>query len=117
MTSEVLRDVMANVSDVMASPGADYEADVDYGDVPRSMFKFAKYMSVYIQPFIFGFGLLGNLLSFVIFLSKSMRKISSNLYLAGMWSIKLTLFSIMVWLPPNMGKLNSCRYFHYVCGI
>ena len=52
-------------------------------EISPHFYYFAKYTTVYIQPVIFTAGLLGNLMSFCVFLSKPLRKISSNLYLAG----------------------------------
>lgn len=60
-------------------------ADDYWDDISPSFFYFAKYSTIYVQPVIFSVGLLGNVMSFCVFLSKSMRKISSNLYLAGQY--------------------------------
>ena len=89
--------VKSKMNDGNISKGElDYQSDYNYynfndtyyyywpgGETSQGFFNFAKYLTVYFQPFLFGFGLVGNLLSFVIFLSKPLRKISSNIYLAG----------------------------------
>ena len=69
---------MENLTD---QPEEDY---YEYGDeISPALFYFARYTTIYLQPVIFTVGLIGNLMSFCVFLSKPMRKISSNLYLAG----------------------------------
>ncbi|WAR27212.1 SSR4-like protein [Mya arenaria] len=73
---------MSSVDNITAeeAEGGDYESD----HISPSLFLFAKYITIYLQPVICTAGLLGNFISFCVFLSKGMRKISSNLYLAAL---------------------------------
>ena len=57
--------------------------DLNENGISPSFFNFVKYTTMYLQPVIFTVGLIGNFISLCVFLSQSMRKISSNLYLAG----------------------------------
>lgn len=66
-------------------PEADYYGE----DISPTFYYFAKYATIYLQPVIFSAGLLGNFMSFCVFLSKSMRKISSNMYLAGKFFLQI----------------------------
>ncbi|XP_060573190.1 C-C chemokine receptor type 3-like isoform X2 [Ruditapes philippinarum] len=95
-----------------------------YGDeISPSFYYFAKYTTIYLQPVIFTVGLLGNLMSFCVFLSKSMRKISSNLYLAALSgsSYGFNLVLLFQWLEMvkvpifhMQGFCQSIVYFSYV---
>ncbi|XP_045199617.1 somatostatin receptor type 4-like [Mercenaria mercenaria] len=95
-----------------------------YGDeISPSFFYFAKYTTIYLQPVIFTVGLLGNFMSFCVFLSKSMRKISSNLYLAALsgssYGFNLVLFfqwleMVNVPIVHMQGFCQAIVYFGYV---
>ncbi|WAR27487.1 hypothetical protein MAR_013191 [Mya arenaria] len=93
---------MSNEDHIIPKEAEDenYEGD----EINPSLFLFAKYITIYLQPVICTAGLLGNFISFCVFLSKGMRKISSNLYLAGNF--------LSVWLIVCITVENYIVTFH-----
>ncbi|XP_052784239.1 somatostatin receptor type 4-like [Mya arenaria] len=109
---------MSNVDNITAdaADGGNYESD----HISPSLFLFAKYITIYLQPVIFTAGLLGNFLSFCVFLSKGMRKISSNLYLAALSgsSFGFNVLLLFQWLEivhiPIIHMQGFCQAIVYL---
>ncbi|KAL4220101.1 7 transmembrane receptor (rhodopsin) [Mactra antiquata] len=93
---------MENLTDQPPSDYADYYGD----DVSPAFFYFAKYATIYLQPVIFSAGLIGNFMSFCVFLSKSMRKISSNMYLAALSGSNYGFNLVLLFQWLEMVKVN-----------
>ena len=100
----------------------DYPGTMDL-DVSPALLKMTQFLTNYIQPALCVFGVIGHTLSFVIFLSRNMRKISSNIYLAALSgsSVGFNLILFLQWLEmiqvPLMHRNGFCQaivYFGYV---
>ncbi|ESP00872.1 hypothetical protein LOTGIDRAFT_97726, partial [Lottia gigantea] len=81
-------------------------------------------LTLYLQPVICIFGMIGNLIAFFVFFSVKMRTISSNIYLAGLsLSNSAFLFALfIVWLEitgvrliHQNGWCQAVIYTSYVC--
>ena len=86
------------VQDVyLDSADEDSSSEDDEGDyISPALYFFAKYLTIYLQPVICAAGLVGNFVSFCVFIARAMRKISSNLYLAGLLLFMTILFRILL---------------------
>ena len=111
-----------NINDNLNYDNEDYET-TGLANVSPALMDLTKFLSLYVQPFLCLFGISGHSLSFVIFLSKSMRKISSNIYLAALSgsSVGFNLVLLLQWLEmvnvQLMHKTGFCQgivYFGYV---
>ena len=111
-----------NVNDNLNYGNEDYDMS-DFTNVSPALMDVTKFLSLYVQPFLCLFGIAGHSLSIVIFLSKSLRKISSNIYLAALSgsSIGFNLVLLLQWLEmvnvQLMHKTGFCQgivYFGYV---
>ena len=110
-----------NVNDVNLNYGnEDYD---EYSDASPALMSITKCLALYVQPVLCTFGIAGHSLSFVIFLSKSMRKISSNIYLAALSgsSVGFNLVLLLQWLEMvnvhlihKNGFCQGLVYFSYV---
>ncbi|XP_033759915.1 somatostatin receptor type 2-like [Pecten maximus] len=88
------------------------------------LYQLARVMTIYVQPVICIAGLAGNIISLLVFLSKDLRKTSSNIYLGGL-SACGSLFLIalfLVWLEVTGFRLvhepiwcQSIVFVTYVC--
>ncbi|OWF47620.1 Somatostatin receptor type 4 [Mizuhopecten yessoensis] len=88
------------------------------------LYQLARVMTIYVQPVICIAGLAGNIISLFIFLSKDLRKTSSNIYLGGL-SACGSLFLValfLVWLEVTGVRLvhepvwcQSIVFVTYVC--
>ncbi|KAK6194458.1 hypothetical protein SNE40_000089 [Patella caerulea] len=98
--------------------------DTDYQWEPDILSRVTTCLTLYLQPVICVFGVLGNLISFFVFSSAKMRTISSNIYLAGLSASNsaflLALF--VVWLEitgvrliHQEGWCQAVIYTSYVC--
>lgn len=63
----------------------------------NALFNTARILSIYIQPILCIVGIVGNLLSLRIFLSKELRKVSSNIYLSA-FSASCSVFLLAVFI-------------------
>ena len=95
----------------------------EFANVSPALMELTKCMSLYVQPVLCIFGIAGHSLSFVIFLSKNMRKISSNIYLAALSgsSVGFNLVLLLQWLEMvnvhlihKSGVCQGLVYFSYV---
>ena len=111
-----------NINDNLNYGSEDYET-TELANVSPALMNLTKFLSLYVQPFLCLFGIAGHSLSFVIFLSKSMKKISSNIYLAALSgsSVGFNLVLLLQWLEmvnvQLMHKTGFCQgivYFGYV---
>ena len=73
-------DVTTNVSDVNSTDAA---AAFPVPQLSR-LNEVTMAMIVYFLPLVFTFGIVGNSVSFVVFLSEKMRRVSTNVYLAAL---------------------------------
>ena len=110
------------VNDDLIYGNEDYGTS-DFANVSPALMELTKCMSLYVQPVLCIFGIAGHSLSFVIFLSKNMRKISSNIYLAALSgsSVGFNLVLLLQWLEmvnvQLIHKYGVCQglvYFSYV---
>ena len=101
----------------------DYDTNSMEVDVSPALLALTQFLTSYIQPFLCIFGITGHTVSFLIFLSSNMRKISSNIYLAALSgsSVGFNLVVFLQWLEmihvPLMHKNGFCQaivYFGYV---
>ena len=111
-----------NVNDNLNYGNEDYETS-ELANVSPALLDLTKFLSLYVQPFLCLFGIAGHSLSVVIFLSKSLRKISSNIYLAALSgsSVGFNLVLLLQWLEmvnvQLIHKTGFCQgivYFGYV---
>ena len=95
----------------------------EFANVSPGLMDLTKCISLYVQPVLCIFGIAGHSLSFVIFLSKNMRKISSNIYLAALSgsSVGFNLVLLLQWLEMvnvhlihKSGVCQGLVYFGYV---
>ena len=95
----------------------------EFANVSPALMELTKCISLYVQPVLCIFGIAGHSLSFVIFLSKNMRKISSNIYLAALSgsSVGFNLVLLLQWLEMvnvhlihKSGVCQGLVYFSYV---
>ena len=109
-----------NVNSNLNHGNEDYD---EYSDASPALMGITKCLALYVQPVLCIFGIAGHLLSFVIFLSKSMRKISSNIYLAALSgsSVGFNLVLLLQWLEMvnvhlihKNGFCQGLVYFSYV---
>ncbi|XP_052104738.1 somatostatin receptor type 4-like [Mytilus californianus] len=99
-----------------------YEPEEPY--IPAVLFSFAQWLTTYLQPILCIFGLIGNFLSLIVFCSKKMRRVSSNIYLAAL-SFSSCLFLIallLVWMEIFHVRIvhenvwcHGIIYTTYVC--
>lgn len=106
-----------NITDVLADNSR-------YEEIPWILWHTGRLMTVFLQPFLCVFGFLGNFISVIIFLSKEMRGISSNIYLTSLSASScIFLFAVFcVWLEvvniPLVNKPVWCQlivFMTYAC--
>ena len=129
MTTDMTTSLLAtNISDMGGYETNSEDIEMDYPgamdmDVPPALLKMTQFLTKYIQPSLCLFGVIGHTMSLVIFLSKNMRKISSNIYLAALSgsSVGFNLILFLQWLEmiqvPLMHRHGFCQaivYFGYV---
>ena len=118
--------MLINISehDLLKPPDDLNEYDtMEIDGVAPALMELTKFLTIYVQPFLCLFGIMGHLVSFVIFLSSSMRKISSNIYLAALSgsSVGFNLVLFLQWLEMidvllihKDGFCQGIVYFGYV---
>ena len=114
--------IYGNVNDNINYGNEDYNTS-EFDNVSPGLMELTKCISLYVQPVLCICGIAGHSVSFVIFLSKSMRKISSNIYLAALSgsSVGFNLVLLLQWLEmvnvQLIHKSGFCQglvYFGYV---
>ena len=101
-----------------------YEPPDTVTNIPAFLFSLAQWLTTYLQPVMCIFGLVGNCLSLIVFCSRKMRRVSSNIYLAAL-SMSSCLFLIalfLVWLEIFHVRIvhenvwcHGIIYITYVC--
>ena len=115
-------DVTTLTNDVTAN-ASDADADLSYAH--SELNEVTMWLMVYVIPVIFSFGIFGNCVSFVVFLSEKMRRVSTNVYLAAL-SASNSVFLVAVgvsWtdvvglkLMHRQGLCQATVYLTYCSG-
>ena len=85
----------------------------------------SKIINVYVTPVITGLGILGNLVSFIVFVATPLKHQSSSVHLASLaladtgflFTVAIIWFSwVKIHVVHNMGWCQILVYIGYVCG-
>ncbi|XP_052765174.1 cysteinyl leukotriene receptor 2-like [Mya arenaria] len=91
------------------------------GEIPHNT-NTANHFFTYVTPVILIVGMIGNLLSLIVFVSKNMRKLSASLYLAALSSsdiLALLLYVLPEWLKYGLTSFSDhyAVEFHQYNGV
>ncbi|KAH3897309.1 hypothetical protein DPMN_021497 [Dreissena polymorpha] len=93
------------------SPDWDESGLIFTDKVPRAkLLTFGLDLFSYVTPVVLVLGLIGNILSFAVFMTKTMRKVSASTYLAALSAadINTLVFYVLVeWLRRGLPHVNS----------